>query len=436
MRQAAPSFVPPAELDDAAPDGVVRPVTGGASHFFGFHDLSPWDESGRQLVCLRSGVDENRVPDADDIAELCVVDEASGDTRILGTTRAWNWQQASRQRWLPGPGTPRVIYNVATERGFGARIVDVESEQGETIDWPVFDVAPGGDFALSVDFSRLGRLYRSYGYQHRRSLAPRRASEDGIFRVDLKSGQHELLLSIAEVAGSFEPRAAENEHFFTHVSVSPDARRYCFLHRRPTPSGGVATDLVVADMHTGLWSVLARDRVSHFDWWGAEHIVAWTRKNAAIRKIKEGGLGIITRPLFRLSRRMRGRWLRRSLYRESFRTYDVVDGGCRPFGVERIPEDGHPQVNPRLDHIWVIDTYADQSGLQTLSLYDASRDERLDVARLPTPDHISGTGWRCDLHPRWDPSGRRICVDSAHLGKRQLCVIDVSREVEARAGAA
>ena len=81
----------------------------------------------------------------------------------------------------------------------------------------------------------------------------------------------------------------------------------------------------------------------HFDWWDAEHIVAWTRENAAIRKIKDGGLGVIARPLFRLSRRMRGRWLRRSLYRESFRIYDVVDRGCRPFGAERIPyiQHGH-----------------------------------------------------------------------------------------------
>lgn len=425
-----------AEANDSTPASGVRPVTQGTSHFFGFHDLSPWDASGRWLVCLRTGTADNHVPDADDIAELCVVDEATGDTRVLGTTRAWNWQQASRQRWLPGTGTPRVIYNVATERGFGARIVEVESEKGETIDWPVFDVGPSGDFALGVDFARLGRLYRSYGYQHRRSIVPKRPSEDGIFLIDLESGQGELLLSIAEVAGRVEPGAAANEHFFTHVSVAPDARRYCFLHRRPTPSGGVATDLVVADMHTGRWSVVARDRVSHFDWWGGEHIVAWTRENSAIRKIKEGGLGAITRPLFRLSRRMRGQWLRRSIYRESFRTYDVVDRSCRPFGAERIREDGHLQVNPRFDHIWVVDTYADRSGLQTLSLYDSRRDERLDLASLSTPGSISGTGWRCDLHPRWDPSGRKICVDSAHMGRRQLCVVDVSSEVEAWAGAA
>ncbi|SVE55722.1 uncharacterized protein METZ01_LOCUS508576, partial [marine metagenome] len=33
---------------------------------------------------------------------------------------------------------------------------------------------------------------------------------------------------------------------------------------------------------------------------------------------------------------------------------------------------------------------------------------------------------RCDLHPRWSPTGSMICFDSAHEGKRAVCVLHLS----------
>ena len=30
---------------------------------------------------------------------------------------------------------------------------------------------------------------------------------------------------------------------------------------------------------------------------------------------------------------------------------------------------------------------------------------------------------RCDLHPRWDTEGRRVCVDTAVSGRREMRVL-------------
>jgi putative transposase len=37
---------------------------------------------------------------------------------------------------------------------------------------------------------------------------------------------------------------------------------------------------------------------------------------------------------------------------------------------------------------------------------------------------------RCDLHPRWSPDGRQVCIDSAHEGERQMYIVDVSELVD------
>jgi hypothetical protein len=69
-------------------------------------------------------------------------------------------------------------------------------------------------------------------------------------------------------------------------------------------------------------------------------------------------------------------------------------------------------------------------------LFHAPTGRRIDIASLPTQPSIQETLWRCDFHPRWKPSGDMVCVDSAHAGRRQVYVADVSEEVAALLGGA
>ncbi len=433
----APCDDPSVAGEASAPVATPADADAGQSCFFGFHDLTPWDPSGERLVCLRTRCEEERLPQAQDLAEICVVDGAGGHAVAIGQTDAWNWQQAARQQWVPG-SRPRIVYNVATRDGFAARIVEVDTGASRDLDAPVYQTASDGRFALGLDYLRLSRLYRSYGYAHRALPEPPPADRAGVTRVDLGTGAATVLVSLAEVAErvGIDPR---REQFLTHVSIALDDRSLCFLHRAVAASGGVETRLLWARADgTGL-RVLADDRVSHFGWWDAERIVAWTRENRAIKRVKSGVLARFARPLFRLSRRLRGTWVRQHVYGEEFRVYEPASGRSRPFARGVIDRDGHPQVNPVHRDVWVNDTYPDAGGEQVLMLYHAGTGERADVARLPTPPAIRETGWRCDLHPRWDPAGRRICVDSAHGGRRRMYVLDVSAALEAlldRAGGA
>jgi hypothetical protein len=93
-----------------------------------------------------------------------------------------------------------------------------------------------------------------------------------------------------------------------------------------------------------------------------------------------------------------------------------------PIGEGVLDSDGHCSFH-RSSGWMVTDTYPDLNRVQTLMIYDLSKNVRIDLGRYYVPPGLNGQ-IRCDLHPRWHPDGRMICFDSAHQGTRQVYCID------------
>lgn len=409
----------------------LKPITTGASHFFGFHDLTPWNVATEELVCLRTETAEDHVPTAADEAEVVVIDEATMRETVVGVTRAWNWQKGARQRWLPALG-PRVIaYNAENTTGFECRLADLDAGITRVLPLPLYDICDHAGFGLTLNFSKLVHCQPGYGYDHpsiNHQLSTINYSNDGIFRVELATGEARLILSIAGFLKLRGLDAALGEHYFTHIQISSDGKRFVFMHRCFLKSGGLVNHFVVANTDGSGVRVLLDDKMSHFDWRDNDHVLVWCRKNTAIKKLKESKLLVVARVLYRLSKKIRFNAVRQGLYNESFRQIDVNTGDSVAVGKGVLPEDGHPQVNPRNRDLWINDTYPNPDCEMTLMLYHQPSNRRLDLLRLKTLPSLKETCWRCDFHPRWHPGGQKVCVDSAHAGRRQLCVLDVSRE--------
>ena len=78
----------------------------------------------------------------------------------------------------------------------------------------------------------------------------------------------------------------------------------------------------------------------------------------------------------------------------------------------------------------LTDTYEDAEFRRHLLLYDHDVGEVTEIGRFYSVRETCDTGFRCDLHPRWDHSGGRVCIDSSHRGdERQMYVVDVSEVV-------
>lgn len=417
---------PPGENPKAA---ALRVITSGASHFFGFHDLTPWNGHTEELIGLRTETPEDHVPTHRDTAEVVVVDEVTGDVTVVGQTNAWNWQKGARQRWLPALGRRVLCYNAANATGFECRIRDLDSGSERILPQALYDICDHAGFGLTLNFHRLVRCQPGYGYDHAALNAQSTAPDytaDGIFRVDLATGESRLVLSLVDFLRSRGMDPALGEHYFTHLQISPDGQRCVLMHRCFLPSGGLVNQFIVLRTDGSDARVLLDDKMSHFDWADNDHVFVWCRKNAAIKRLKESKLLAVARSLYRLSRKIRMNAVRQGLYNESFRLIDVRTGASTAVGKGTLPEDGHPQVNPRHPGLWINDTYPNPEHVQTLMLYHQPTDRRINLLRLPTQPSIQETCWRCDFHPRWHPGGERVCVDSAHLGRRQLCTLDVA----------
>lgn len=400
--------VAPERLLAAGRDVEVRALTRGPGHhWFGYYDKLQFDPTGRYVLGMRVSF-EHRSPRPDDVIRIGMVDLADGDRWTeLGTSRAWGWQQGCMLQWRPG-SAGEVVWNDREGDRFVTRVADVRTGRTRTLPHPVYALSPDGGFAVGTDFRRINDTRPGYGYAglpdpHAGENAP---AESGMYRLDMDSGQAEQILSYRDVAAI--PFSHDDlsiaKHWFNHLLVSPDGKRFIFLHRWRSPStrqkyrnvGGWGTRMFTAGVDgAGVFELDPSGFTSHFIWDDAERITAWTRP-----------LGM--EPGF---------------YRFRDGTREVV-----PVGRGIMTENGHNTNLGGVSGGWILnDTYpARDDRKQTLYLYHEPTARKVVLGRFHSPAEYTGE-WRCDLHPRSDASGTRVCFDSTHGGNgRQMYLIDVS----------
>ena len=85
--------------------------------------------------------------------------------------------------------------------------------------------------------------------------------------------------------------------------------------------------------------------------------------------------------------------------------------------------DGHPSYSPDGEKI-LTDTYPDRSRIA--NVYCITKGEISRLARVFAPFKYDNDV-RCDLHPRWNRTGDKVCFDSVFEGKRQLYVVNCEK---------
>ncbi len=373
-------------------------------HFFGYYDVTPWDPSGRWMVGLE--VDFiHRPPRPDDVARIGLIDTWAGFRwRQVAETYAWNWQMGCRLQWLPG-ADGLIIFNARREGRYVAVIMDpFRGEEVGQLPMPIYSISPDGRWAVTLNFSRVARTRPGYGYvgvpdSWENEAAP---DEDGIWLVDMQSGESELIISLGQMA-RFEPRPDFEGavHWFNHLLFAPEGDRFIFLHRWGEAGRAWKTRLFTARQDgTDICLLADDDLVSHFDWRDGRTILAWARV---------AGMG----DHFFLFRDCAG---------------TGAAGGPEAVGADVLDADGHCSYSP--DRRWILtDKYPDAHRMRRLILYRVADNAAFEVGRFYAPAPLQGE-IRCDLHPRWSRDGRMVCVDSAHEGTRQMYVVDVGEIVQ------
>ena len=198
----------------AAPFHVERITHGPQNHFFGYigHGMTiPWNASGRYIVALRTDF-HDRMPKAGETADVVLIDTQQGhQLRVVDRTRAWNLQQGTMLYWNPQDAEHQFFFNdVDPDTGvvFTA-LYDVR--QGKRVRTYRFGnesianggVAPSGQYFAGINYGKISRIREVISYpgtSDASAAGPANPTTDGLFRVDVSSGERKLLVSYQQLS--------------------------------------------------------------------------------------------------------------------------------------------------------------------------------------------------------------------------------------------
>ena len=451
---------------------IQRITNGPKHHLFGFHDLLQTNAKGDMALSLE--VDNiSRPPLPGDSCLSGVVPSRGGEFMPVHETHTWNYPQGSRQQWMGD--SDLFICNDRDDSGMlFAWINDARARKSiDKIEFPVHCLSPDGRYGYWFDYNRVYACL-GYGYPPNGLCAKVWLSDisvdDGIWKGDIKTGDKDLLVSIAEVAACGEKRIVRTgyPHYLTHLLLNPKGDRIAFLHRYSLVDGGETTRLMTIGSDGKGLRCLAKGFLSHFTWISDDELFIWGANQPQLYRMRESAW-------FRIPGMMKGavlakRAIKSFLCAEPFGANGGKRGTKGPvksflrikddkmsyiegsaMGV--LVEDGHPMANPGNRKVLVNDTYPDEDGIRTLMIYNLETGARNDIGHFKMINdrpHLSSadvvraqagidrrivrcapqerylftrSGFHCDLHPRWSHDGSVAYFDSIHEGTRQIyCV--------------
>lgn len=377
---------------------VITPEDGG-HYFFGYYDLQPFDTTGRFHLCHRAPF-EDHIPEAGDVCELGMIDLKEGGFIKFAETTAWNFQQGALLQWYGDDD--HVIYNVRRDEGFQACVQNIRSGEKRYLPRAYACLSADCKKALCINFSRMFDFRPGYGYAGivdpwREEKAP---EEDGVFLMDTESGETKLICSLKDLKNfHYELPCSEGKLLINHITFSPSGKRFVMLLRNfKDTDAGVKwkTQLLTADLEGNPFLLAPFSYQSHYHWKNDRELVMYGGNLSNDRA--DGALWLFT------------------------------DG---TYGGTRLPEpnpnkDVHCLYSPNRRYI-SGDDYPKEDEYRTLHLIDTLTDTDIILGRYHSfISDDTNRDRRCDLHARFDRSGRMMSFDSIHTGHRTVCLLDLS----------
>lgn len=365
----------------------------GFEYFYGYYDKSPWDVTDRYMICLKVKQAYKSVAPKEP-GVVGVIDTQDGNKFIkIGVTHSWNVQQSCMAQWMGPDFETRILYNDFRNGHYCAVIYNFKEHKEERVlPMAAYDVARDGGFILSLDFSRLHRMRPGYGYSNlpdttKGVLCPDKGC---IWKVDVADGKVTELFKYTDFA-AFEPDESMKgaEHKVNHLMISPNCKRFMVLHRW-FQNGRKHTRLVTVNIDkTEMYNLSDDVFVSHCYWKNDEEILSFLRK-------KETGNHYY-------------------LMKDQTQEYKMY--------WPELNTDGHCSYSPDGKYI-ITDTYPNRKRIAAVYLCTEEDNCSRRIARVSAPFRYDND-CRCDLHPRWNRKGDKVCIDSVHGGRRGLYVINV-----------
>lgn len=375
---------------------VITPDDDG-HYFFGYYDLQPFDSTGRYHLCHKAPF-EDRLPEENDICELGAIDLETGEFVKYAETTAWNFQQGTLLQWFKDDD--HIIYNVRDNDAYKTCIKNIKTGETRLLPMAFANLSADCTKALCLNFSRIYDFRPGYGYAGIKDpyYDQKAPVEDGVFLMDTETGEVEQILNYEQLRDAyFEEPYSDGKLLVNHINFNPSATRFAMLFRnfRAENMPMWRTQLITADEKGNIFRMSKFGFHSHYHWKNDDELLIFSG--------------------YDINNRDDGLWL-------------FTDNEDKS---EKLPEDNpkkdiHCLYSPNRRYI-MGDGYPDADGYRHLHFIDTKTNRDTILGKyLSYINKNTDMDYRCDLHARFDPSGRYVSFDSIHTGKRTVCLIDLS----------
>ena len=232
---------------------------GEKHHFFGYIGQCrtiPWNENGRYILGME--IDRiDRMPKPEEAAVIFIIDTKNDNEIIyLDKTNAWNPQQGTMFFWNPNAAKTQFFFNdrdIKTGEVFTV-LYDINKKKRvkeyRFKDTPIGNggVAWNGEFFMGINYGRLARLRLVTGYPESLdwSKDERAPKNDGIFKVNIKTGEKKLVVSYRQMEDEIIKQFGAFNNtglFINHTLLNRDADRLYFFAREGWVKGGNKTNV-------------------------------------------------------------------------------------------------------------------------------------------------------------------------------------------------
>jgi hypothetical protein len=406
------------------------------SFFFGYYNYLQINRSETKVLAQKSYF-ENRMPNEKDKVEIGFFDltKKNNPWVKVSETRAFNWQQGSMLQWLGPDFDDTIIFNDCVDNRFVSRRIDLKTGKERKYDFPIYAIDRNGKFSITLNFERCywTRAY-SYATVVNKFWDTPVPQEDGVFKLDLETGELIRILSIEPFAKTDNLDKPEISHWFEHIMLNPTGNRFCFYHRFGDQNNFETNAYTVGVNGEELWKHPKEigDFLTHFGWINEKEYLIYTvpqkklltfwvkadkKSSSKLKSFMVKFYRALLKPFIPSN-------IRKSITNLS--QYYVV--GEDKFGITGkldfvgMQQDGHPSFTLN-GSILLSDTYQDKENYRHLYLFGMESKKILHLGRIFSS--VNDFGWRADLHPRLSLNDNFLSVDCNMNGKHQILVFEL-----------
>jgi len=374
-----------------------------------FYDVCPFSPSQRYLAVTRFPF-QDRQPNPGETADVCVIDLEERTIMTVYTTRAWGFQLGANLNW---GRTDRFLYtnDLVDGRAVAVRL-DLETGETKAFAGPMYHIAPDESCVIGFPPELMNATQFGYGapvdWKNVPRLTERAATDQGLWRTDLRTDETRLLVSVADLYERIPDGDSLGDVvcYLFHSKFNRQNTRIMEVFR-PLPQGKGRQKLSLFTFNTDGSDI--RLAIDHHLWSRGGHHPNWhpDGEHLIMNLIPEGK-------------------------RLSFCQFRYDGSDFRVIS-QKHPGGGHPSITPDGKYL-VTDAYTSEGVVLPnkevpIRLLATESDEVEVICHMYTLGRKGDLGrgvLRLDPHPAWSRDFKRVCFNGAPEGRRQVFVADLA----------